>query len=277
MVARGSPAILTVLGSGTCVPNHARHSPAFHLDVGTSRLLLDCGPGTLHGFDAHRVRWAELTHVAVTHFHTDHVGDLPAVLFALKNAAQPRRTAPLTLIGPLGLGSFLRGLAGVFGDHVVSSGFELPVVEVVPGVAYADPRGDFVLEACATPHTDESVAYRVSGAWGTVGYTGDTGPSDEVASFLRGCDVLVGECALGDPPPMDRHLSPVLLAELAAVADPDLLVVTHVYPPLSPDEAVRLVRERFQGATVAGRDGMAVRIGPQGPPAIDPPPTARYT
>jgi ribonuclease BN (tRNA processing enzyme) len=277
MVARGPSADLTILGSGTCVPDRAHHSAAFHLDTGASAVLLDCGPGTLHGFDAYGVRWSELTHVVVSHFHTDHIGDLPALLFALKNAARPLRTTPLTLIGPVGLRAFLRGLADVLGEHLVSPGFDLRVVEVAPGTSFAESGGAFVLHACATPHTPESLAYRLSGAWGAVGYTGDSGPSEEVARFLAACDVLVGECGQSDPPRHDRHLSPALLADFAAVAQPGLLVVTHVYPPLSPDEAVGQVRERYRGVAVAGRDGMVVHIGAGEPPAVDPPRTARYT
>ena len=120
-----------------------------------------------------------------------------------------------------------------------------------------------------TPHTDESVAYRVRGDWGVVGYTGDTGPSAEVARFLAGCDVLVAECALTDPPTMERHLSPALVAELAGVAGPELLVLTHVYPDQSPEEAAMRVSERYGGRVVAARDGMRIVLGPAGP-AVDP-------
>jgi hypothetical protein len=133
------------------------------------------------------------------------------VLFALKNALLPKRTVPLTLIGPVGFTGFLRALAGVLGDHLVRPGFEVRATELAPGDSYVEPAGDFVLEACAALHTDEALAYRVSGAWGALGYTGDTGPSRDVARLLAGCDVLVGECAIADPPAMGLHLSPALL------------------------------------------------------------------
>jgi hypothetical protein len=178
-------------------------------------------------------------HVVVSHFHTDHVGDLPALLFALKNAARPSRTTPLTLIGPVGLRAFLRALADVLGEHLVSPGFDLRVVEVAPGTPFAESGGAFVLDACATPHTPESLAYRLSGAWGAVGYTGDTGPSEEVARFLAACDVLVGECAQSDPPSHDRHLSPALLADFAAVARPGLLEMGYDAGPSPESSAPR--------------------------------------
>lgn len=268
----GREPTLTVLGAGTCVPSRARRSAAHHLDLGRAQVLLDCGPGTLHGLDEHGVQWTELTHVAVSHYHVDHVGDLSALLFALEHGTRPRRAAPITLLGPVGFTRFLKGLAAALGDHLLRPSFEVEVCEIGGGCPFDDPAGAFTLEASATPHTEESLAYRLSGPWGAIGYTGDTGPSEEVASFLRGCRVLLGECSLEDPPSMDWHLSPSRLAELAAIARPELLVVTHVYPPLTPAGAVRGVRARYEGAVVAGTDGMTVELRAEGL-AVDPPPT----
>jgi ribonuclease BN (tRNA processing enzyme) len=271
----GSSAVLTIVGAGTCVPDGSRHSAAFHLGLRASSVLLDCGPGTLHGLAERRIAWAELSHVIVSHYHLDHVGDLSAVLFALKNAVRPRRASPLTLVGPIGFTRFLSRLAEALGDHLLHPGFEVRVVELAPGTEFVEPGADFRVEACDTPHADESLAYRISGAWGALGYTGDTGPSRDVSTFLARCDVLVAECAHAESTADGKHLSPVLLAELAVVAAPALLVVTHVYPPLSPEDAVRRVLEGYAGRVVAGADGMTVRLQVGEPPAIDPPPSAR--
>ena len=63
-------------------------------------MLLDGGSGTLHGLARHRVDWPALTHVVVSHYHNDHVGDLSGVLFTLKYGLARAREEPLTLIGP---------------------------------------------------------------------------------------------------------------------------------------------------------------------------------
>ena len=76
---------LTVLGSGTLLPNGERASPA-HLVQGRGfALLLDCGSGAVHRLGSLGGVWQDLTHVAITHFHGDHVGDLPALLWAVKH------------------------------------------------------------------------------------------------------------------------------------------------------------------------------------------------
>lgn len=251
---------LTVLGSGTLLPDADRHSAAHLLEWGGARLLLDCGAGSLHGFARHRVAWQRITHVALSHFHTDHVGDLAPLLFALRHAVRPPREEPLTLLGPPGLDDFVRALAGAHGDWVMSPGFEVRTVELT-GERWEDPGGEVALAFHPTPHTDASLAFRIATSDGDAGYTGDTGPSDEVAAFFAGVDVLVAECSLPDPPELDTHLTPSGVAEMARSADPGLLVLTHVYPPLIPGDVPRLVEEAgWHGRSVLGRDGLVVEV-----------------
>jgi len=224
-------------------------------------MLLDCGTGTLHGFARLGVPWQHLTHVAISHYHNDHVGDLSGLLFALRHGTRPRREEPLVLIGPPGFGAFLERLAAALGDHVTDPGFPVQVRELSPVDALEDETAGFRLTAHPTRHTDESIAYRWEGRGGVVGYTGDTGPSEDVARFLAGAHVLVSECALTDPPEMDFHLSPAGVAEMARLAQPETLVLTHVYPPLTPEEAVRQVSTAgYGGRVVAAFDGLRLTL-----------------
>jgi ribonuclease BN (tRNA processing enzyme) len=251
----------TLLGSGTLLPDEARHSAAHLLEADGVRLLLDCGPGTLHGFGRHGVAWTEITHVAISHYHTDHVGDLSALLFALKWGLRPPRTRELVLIGPAGFRRFVGRLADALGSHILEPGFLVTVLE-------SDPDGTLELgsglrlSSNPTRHTDESVAYRVDFPGGAFGYTGDTGPLEGLGSFLSGCDILISECAQTDPPELDIHLSPRTVAELASEATPATLVLTHLYPPLTPTEAERLVRAAgYEGPVVAPGDGASFHLG----------------
>lgn len=253
--------IATVLGSGTLLPDDHRHSPAHWVEAGEARILLDCGAGTLHGLARHRTSWRRITHLALSHFHTDHVGDVAALLFALKHGVRPPREEPLTVLGPPGLRSFLDRLAAAHGSFVTKPGFPLEMVELEAAPRWPDPEGAFTLAAHPTPHTDASVAYRVETEDGDVGYTGDTGPSDEVADFLAGVQLLIAECSIPDPPSMDTHLSPARLAELARRASPGLLLVTHFYPPLRGHRIPGQVREAgYAGEVVVAQDGTLVEV-----------------
>lgn len=252
---------LTILGSGTLLPDDERRSSAYHLRAGGLDCLLDCGSGTLHGFDRHGIGWRTLDLVAFTHYHTDHLGDLAPLLFALKHGIRPARTAPLTILGPPGLLERLDALVAAFGEHVEDPGFPLEPVELGRSGSWRGPEGHPEVRFHPTPHTDRSVAHRWEADGGVVAYTGDTGPDSELADFLRGADVLVCEVALPESTDMENHLTPRRAAELARRAQPGLLVTTHVYPPLVPEEVPGLVREAgFGGRVEAARDGMVVEV-----------------
>jgi ribonuclease BN (tRNA processing enzyme) len=250
------------LGAGTLLPSDHLRSAAHLVEVDDAAVLLDIGHGTVHGFARHGVDWARITHVVLSHFHTDHLGDLAPYLFALTYGLHPEeRTLPLVVVGPPGLGRVMAGLAQAHGPWVLEPPFALQVVELERSDVWDDPGGRFRLVCHPTPHTPESVSWRVETAHGVVGYTGDTGPDPEVGRFLAGSVVLACECAVPDGSDVPIHLTPGQVAELALLARPDLLVLTHVYPPLVPAETPALVRAAgYHGRVVAARDGDRVRV-----------------
>lgn len=257
----GAEVLLTVLGSGTLLPDDDRRSSCHHLRAGDFRCLLDCGSGAVHGFDRHGVPWQELDAVAFTHFHTDHIGDLAPLLFALKHGVRPPRTKPFTVLGPPELRRVVDGLAEAFGEYVLDPGFPVHVEERSRTGTWSAEAGRPRVRFHPTPHTDHSVAHRWEGDGWVVGYTGDTGPDADVAAFLAGADVLVTEVGVPDSSRVEHHLSPRGAAELARKAQPGLLVTTHVYPPLVPDEVPDLVRRAgFTGRVEAARDGLEIEI-----------------
>lgn len=247
---------LTVVGSGTLVPSGERSSPAHFVECGPTRILLDAGPGTVHGLARHGLAWWKITHVVFTHYHTDHFGDLPHLLFAAKWASPGPRTRPLRILGPPGLTDRVEALRRAYGDFIVRPGFELEYVEVDRSGVWRGADASPVLRFHPVPHTDSSIALRVEIANRAVGYTGDTGPDPRLGSFLRGVDVLISECAYPDPAPPGRHLSPASVASMAGRARPGVLVLTHMYPQLDPGSAASLVRAAgYRGRVVCASDG----------------------
>lgn len=246
---------LTVVGSGTAAPHPRRAGACFHVRREALHLLLDCGPGALHHLARFALPWDRLTHVALTHFHTDHIGDLPALSFALKYTLPAPRQEPLTIIGPVGTRALLERLAAAFGPYVLEPGFPLMVEEIgseapltlAPGVE---------LRAAPTPHTAASIAYRLETPEGALGYTGDTGASDALGDFFEGVHFLITECSLPDEHAMEAHLTPLRVAALAHHARPTRLLLTHLYPPLEGRNVAALVRAGgWNGSAEVVQDG----------------------
>jgi len=262
-----------ILGAGTLVPDD-EHRSACHLVQGGARddapeweLLLDCGFGAVHGFSRFGIDPRRLTHLALSHFHLDHVGDLAPLLFTYAHAPPAPRTTPFTLVGPPGLGNHLEGLARLYGGFITAPSFPLEVVELPLEGGWEDPLGRFALRCAPTHHTPEAVAWRVEAASGSVvGYTGDTGPREEVGAFLAESDLLIAECAFNDPSPWDGHLSPVGVARLAREARPGLTVLTHRYPDVDGTDLPRQLRKAgWEGRVAVASDGDAWILGEDTP------------
>jgi len=245
---------LTVLGSGTVAPTPDRTSAAHWVEAGPTRILFDCGAGTLHRAASFDIPWHQVTHVALTHFHPDHWGELPAFLFALRWGIEPRRQDRLTLLGPAGLRDRLEALSAAFGEWIMAPEFDLEIVELEPGSAMPLAE-DVLLECCKTPHTDESMAYAVRHAGRRLVYTGDTGESAKLAGWATDCDLLLCECSLPEDRAVPLHLTPRQAGTLAREGRVRRLVLTHMYPVFGTTDPVAVASQEFSGEITMARDG----------------------
>ena len=252
---------LTIAGCGTAAPDAERAASGYYVEAGGLSLLMDCGPGVLHRLARFGVAWQDITHLLITHFHNDHIGDVPALLFAWRWGMLPPRSAPLHIIGPKGLKKKLKHMAHAMGDHVSKPGFDVTVTELQG----EDERllNDVVhLRARRTPHTSNSLAFRIDAPDGSLGYTGDTGYSEQVSTFLSRVELLIMECSLPDDRAMDTHLTPARAARMAQQANPGVLILTHVYPQLDRETLAGRVRDRgWAGDIVIAHDGMMIDGG----------------
>jgi hypothetical protein len=95
---------LQVLGSGGPIADDARASSSYLVWVdGRARLMIDAGGGSFLRFGEAGARFADLDFVGLSHFHTDHSADFPALL---KSGFFSRRKRDLAVAGPSGSGPF---------------------------------------------------------------------------------------------------------------------------------------------------------------------------
>jgi ribonuclease BN (tRNA processing enzyme) len=249
---------LVTVGTGTVAPWGARSSPAHWVEAAGVRLLMDCGAGTCNRLARFGLPWDDVTHLALTHFHPDHYGELPAFLFALKYGTMSPRTEPLVLLGPRGTRAKVEALAAAFGEWVLAPGFPLDVVELTP-TKPVELAGGVSIEAHRTPHTEESLALAVSAAGVRLVYTGDTGPSEELGDWAKGCDLLLAECSLPESMALPFHLTPRQAGALAGRAEAKRLVLTHLYPPVEHVDILGEVAREYAGPAVVANDGDTFR------------------
>ena len=248
---------LTTIGTGTAAPHALRVASAHLVEAGAVRLLLDCGSGAVHRMANLGTDWSGITHVALTHFHADHIADLPLLIMGWRWGQLPPRSSPVTVYGPVGTGALLERMAAVYGAWMLTPGFPLTVRELGPDeVIRLGP--DVTLEGCAVPHTAESVAYSVREGARRLVYTGDTGVSETLAGWARDCDLLLAECSLPDSMAIREHLTPRQAGALAAQAAAKRLVLTHFYPPVETVDIAAEVAELYAGPVACATDGWSI-------------------
>ena len=271
---------VTVLGSGTPLPNLKRAGPAFVAHLSDEPVLVDCGPDTLRQMMLAGIEPKQVTKIFFTHLHMDHTIGLE--WFAVGGWALGRRK--LQLFGPPGT----RRMKELLFDDLWKKDIEyrlslgrpaqgladIEVIETGPGLVYEDER--MRVTAAEGIHTAYDLAYRFDHGGGSVAFTGDTYPSDKIAELARGADALFHDCTL--PPSarewyarsegglqvwaslQDHHSTPENAGRIAAAAGVKKLVLIHLQPSADPVEAVQLASATFSGEVLAAEDLLEIPV-----------------
>ena len=121
---------LVTVGTGTVAPSGSRTSACHWVGRGNLKILFDCGAGALHRLAQFGLPWHQITHVVLSHFHPDHWGELPMLVYALKYTAVPARQEPFVILGPPGVVRLLKKLAEGYGPWLLDPGFPIGILDV---------------------------------------------------------------------------------------------------------------------------------------------------
>lgn len=248
-----------LLGSGSATVQAGRRPSGLLVRWGRRSILVDAGSGTVGRMADAGMLPPDLGRVFFTHFHPDHIGDLPALLFALRNMGRPG--PPLALHGPPGLAGVVDGLTAAFEPWLEPGDPRRWVVaEMDPGEH--EVAGIEIL-VVPTEHSDESQGYRFDLDGVVVAVTGDTGPTDRLDDLAAGADLLGVDCTRPDSSPVEGHMTPSSCAALARRMRPKRCLLTHFDVGFEPTlDGLEDVFADYEGQLLLGEDGLRVRIKP---------------
>lgn len=259
-----------LLGSGGPRINRDRASTGYLVWIGgQGKVLVDAGGGTFLRFGQAGGRLDDLSLIAISHLHPDHVSDLPALLW-LSNLA---RKEPLSIAGPSGgavtpdFQTFLYRLfdhtAGAFpllGGTLRGAGLGVPLDALSLSIANTEPLGVFEqsgirVTALSVPHGNvPSFAYKVQTQNGTVVFGSDqTGTNPHFVTFAQGADVLVLHLMIGAEETSPLHASPSVVGRVARDANARRLVLSHI-GQFDLEAAVAEVKKAYAGPVSVGAD-----------------------
>jgi len=244
-----NPVTVQVLGSGGPRINPDRASSSYLLWIGDqAKILVDIGGGAFFRFGQSQAKFSDLSLVAISHLHPDHVSDLPALLW-LSNQI---RKEPLPIVGPSGndvAPSFPTFLSRLFDEK--SGAFQLlgptlgaaqgktgggvrldvSVVDVTkPERSTVFDRDGVTVTALGIPHGNiPTLAYRVQTRGVSVVFSSDqTGTDPRFVEFAKGANVMIMHLAIAAGAVSPLHAAPVVVGRVAQDANVGRLIVSHI-------------------------------------------------
>lgn len=269
---------LQLLGSGGPISDDGRASSASLIWwKGKPVALIDAGGGAFLRFGQSGARLEDVGFIGLTHFHTDHVSDLPALLKGSYFFSSPRA---IQMSGPTG-GAGFPSLSGFMnaqfnaksGAYAYLSGLysgqgDIPLKVSLSNVDYRKTTPTTVYEkdgvrisALGIPHGDvPCLAYRIDTKDGSIVVSADqNGGNPRFIDFAKNADILVMPLAIdeqADPASAFLHAKPSVVGRIAAAAKPKQLVLNHFMGKglRLKEQSISIVRRYYPGPIHASRD-----------------------
>ncbi len=270
----GNPVTVQILGSGGPAINRDRASTSYLLWIGDQpRILVDMGGGAFLRFGQAQAKISDLSLVAISHLHPDHVSDLPALLWLSHQA----RKEPLPIVGPSGndvapafpvfLSRLFDGKTGAFpllgptmGSAQGETGGGVRLDIGVVDVTKAEPTTVFdqqgvTVTAVAIPHGPlPTLSYRVHTRDVSIVFSSDqSGTDPKFVDFARGADVLIMHLAIGAGASNPLHAAPAVVGRVAQDAGVGRLIVSHI-GLFGLDAAIAELKKVYTGPLTVGAD-----------------------
>jgi ribonuclease BN (tRNA processing enzyme) len=244
---------LQFIGCGDAFGSGGRFNTCFHLVGETTNALIDCGASSLVAMKQLGVDRNAITTIVVTHFHADHFGGVP--FFLLDAQLFSKRREPLTIVGPVGLETWLeRVMETAFpGSSRAARKFELRLVEIAAGGSTdIDHLKIHAYQAVHGPPGGPYLSVRLEAEGRSVAYTGDTEWTPALIDAARDADLFIAEAYFRDKT-IVTHLSLNAIEANLDQLRPKRLILTH----MSDDMLGQLDLLDFETAA----DGKVIEIG----------------
>lgn len=254
-----------VLGSGAAWPDAKRNPPGFAVVVDDEALLFDAGGGTAAQLMRAGIKPASIKHYFLSHIHIDHCVEFPSLVLG---SYLTGKKDELYVYGPPGVQKWCNGLIDdvyyftrSMAKKLRGVDIDIRVTEVAPGLVVETPK--WKVTTAKVKHTIETFAYRVDAEDGSITYSGDTAPCQELIDLAQGSDILLQDCAfpdhVGEKP---AHSIPRQVGEIARQANVRKVVLFHMFPICEghEQEMVNSVKSSFSGEVIMSEDLMEIAV-----------------
>ncbi|WP_439495924.1 MBL fold metallo-hydrolase [Bosea sp. (in: a-proteobacteria)] len=269
----------TFLGTGAPPVSLRRAGPSHLVEAAGRKVLIDCGSGVSQRLVAAGHRGADIDLLIVTHEHSDHLVDFYQLVVSSwhQGRARPWRVmAPAPALANMRAQyeAFARerALRIAFEKRPDATGLDVQFEELREGVVAG--LGELAIDAFLVDHKPVEPAFglAIALAGSRIVFSGDTRLTPSLERAAKGCDLLVCEVFIDSQMPIVAgvrsaqtvaavqayHMTPAVVAQLAARTGARALALTHLVPPAADTAALaREIRAAgYAGPLIVGEDLM---------------------
>lgn len=247
---------ITVLGNGAAYPRPGGACSGLLVSNEDTNVWIDAGNGTFSRL-LELISLAELDALVLTHAHADHIADVSPLMYAIALGGDVRNGA-LPIYVPKQMAAASVGV--LLGGHAADTFqrvFEMHAFNGAPvGV------GTLSLEPFRTLHPGETYGIRVRSGDRTAVYTSDTAFFPELPDACRDADLLICEATYVDEHKAEPgvHMWAKQAGTVASKAGVKRLVLTHILPAYSTEQAVHEAAAEYDGPVEAAVEGKRYSI-----------------
>ena len=281
---------VTLLGTGTPIPNKDRFGPSTLVEAGDLKLLFDAGRGVPIRLQQLNIPGSKISALFLTHYHSDHTSGIADIwLTGWLPPPFGRRNTPFRVIGPVGAKTLMSNLEKAYAldikirlddEKLPPEGIATAVDEFERDGVVFEKSGVKVI-AFAVDHgaaIKPSVGYRIEYKGHSVVISGDTRYDQNVIKYGAGADLLVHEVGSARPEllaasvPVQRiiahHTTPREAGMVFAKTKPGMAVYSHLVflasetiAEQTPADIIAETRQTYDGPLLVGEDLMSFEIG----------------
>ncbi len=254
--------------------------------------VFDAGAGSAANLQADGLPLARLDGVFVTHFHSDHIADLPAMRLASWAAGRPET---LKVLGPAGVEKVVAGFNLAYehdnnyrtahhGESLLPRVLgNLEALTLMSGAVFEDGGLRVTMFAVSHDPVHPAVGYLVEYGGRRIVISGDTIVSKPLFQLAKGADLVFHDVLsqralrplihaaestgreriaqiMNDV--IDYHADLDKLQQASKAADIQQLVLYHMVPTPVNGFVERVWKSDLQGNTVLAEDGMVFELAP---------------
>ena len=251
---------LTVLGSGTYIPEKDRGCSGYLLRTDNKNIVFDFGRGTINKLLEIGINLYSLNNIFISHTHSDHLQELYSLIaLILDPDDKSKLQSPYNIYGPVGLVKSIDSLIQAYGNSGHDNLNRINVEELRDGSI--KNVGDSQIKAFNVFHNSKinCLAYRLHHNIKIFAYSGDSEVCDGLKKACQNTDLAVMEAILPLKKRKAGHLSGTEVGQIAQEHGIKKVIATHVDKSYLPKVKFD-IEENYSGEVIVASDMLTVQI-----------------